>query len=296
MRKLVPILIVLISSLCVGCNDDGVGSDEEARQAYLGLDESIEKSIALGFQGFNMADSANIAPQTTTGIVAGTLTVTGQVDQGSSDNKGMRLNIALVDYDDGDIVINENGVRISLVYDTDPIAANQPYMQIMLKSIPSGTFDGYINSNASTLGVYHMMGDLEGTLILNVTFTGTLMPCLTVHHAARGWRNARHRHRHERRRRRLQHRPDDREHAGIRDPGWVERVLDRRERGAERWRALAVVPRAMQTTHCVMMRDRAARARERFTRCRFDHAPLRGLIARSADERVCRRRSVGIRA
>ena len=37
--------------------------------------------------------------------------------------------------------------KIHVVYDTDPIAANQPYMQIMLKSIPSGTFDGYINSN-----------------------------------------------------------------------------------------------------------------------------------------------------
>lgn len=177
MRKLVPILVVLISSLCVACNNDGVGSDEEARQAYLGLDDSIEKSIKLGFDGFNMASSANIDPQMTTGNIAGTLTVTGQVDQGASDNKGMRLNIAMVDYDDGDIVINEDGDKIHVVYDTDTVVTNQPYMQIMLKMIPSGTFDGTINSNTSMLGVYHMTGDLEGTLILNVTFTGTLMPC-----------------------------------------------------------------------------------------------------------------------
>lgn len=177
MRKLVPILVVLISFVCVACNDDGVGSDEEARQAYLGLDESIAKSIKLGFDGFNSASSANITPQTTNGNVAGTLTVSGQVDQGASDNKGMRLWIAMVDYDDGDIVINEDGDTIHVVYDTDTVVDNQPYMQIMLKMIPTGTFDGYINSGAAMLGSYHMSGDLEGTLFLNVTFTGTLMSC-----------------------------------------------------------------------------------------------------------------------
>ena len=67
----------------VGCTDNTVNSDEAARRAYLGLDNSIEKSLNLGFAGFNAATSANIAPQTTTGTTTGMLTVTGQVDQGS---------------------------------------------------------------------------------------------------------------------------------------------------------------------------------------------------------------------
>ena len=55
---------------------------------------------SLGFAGFNAASSANIPPQMTTGDVAGTLTVTGQVDQGASSNKNMRLVEALVGYQD----------------------------------------------------------------------------------------------------------------------------------------------------------------------------------------------------
>ena len=37
------------------------------------------------------------------GEVRGTITITGQVDQGASDNKGMRLSVALVEYSDGPI-------------------------------------------------------------------------------------------------------------------------------------------------------------------------------------------------
>ena len=54
----------LIALLGAGCGDDDeIDSDEEARRAYLGLDGSIEKSLALGFAGFNAASSANISPQ-----------------------------------------------------------------------------------------------------------------------------------------------------------------------------------------------------------------------------------------
>jgi hypothetical protein len=160
-----------------------VNSDEEARRAYLGLDGSIAKSIKLGFDGFNTG-MTNIPPQTAPGDVAGTLTVNGQVDSGVSANKGMRLNIGLVDYDDGDIVVNDKGDKIHVVYNTATDIANQPYMQIMLRMIPTGDFDGYINSNTNMTGVYHMSGDMEGDLILNVTFTGRLMdcadPCITL--------------------------------------------------------------------------------------------------------------------
>jgi hypothetical protein len=66
------------------CGSDELDSDEEARRAYLGLDLSIEKSLGLGFAGFNAASSANIDPQIGTGDGGGMLTITGQVDQGTS--------------------------------------------------------------------------------------------------------------------------------------------------------------------------------------------------------------------
>src|SRR4051812_18694567 len=111
MRKLIcgpmPYLLML-SMAAAACSSDDVDSDEEARRAYLGLDGSIEKSLNLGFQGFNLATSANIDVQMTTGTKAGTLAIDGQVDQGSSSNKGMRLNIAMVGYDDGDVEYNDD--------------------------------------------------------------------------------------------------------------------------------------------------------------------------------------------
>lgn len=170
-------IVSLIGTASVGCNNDDVSSDEDARRAYLGLDDSIAKSIQLGFDGFNAASSANIDPQMATGTKAGTLTVTGQVDQGTSDNKGMRLNIGMVGYDDGDIKVNDKGDTIHVVYDTDTNPANQPYLSMMLKMIPTGALDGQITTNASMLGVYHLSGDIKGTLKLAITFTGTLMSC-----------------------------------------------------------------------------------------------------------------------
>src|SRR5688572_6436470 len=94
MRKLTCALFsyfAVLSMGSAGCSSDDVDSDEEARRAYLGLDESIAKALPLGFDGYNAASNANIPPQSTTGDAAGTLTVTGQVDKGASDNKGMRL-------------------------------------------------------------------------------------------------------------------------------------------------------------------------------------------------------------
>ena len=180
MRKLICgrmpyLMIALCAVLAAGCSDDGVDSDEEARRAYLGLDDSIAKSITLGFQGFNLASSANIDPQTTNAIVGGTITVSGQVDQGSSDNKGMRLYVGMVDYDDGDIVVNEDGDTIRVIYNTDTAATSQPYLAMQLKSIPTGTLEGSLTSNSSMTGVYRLSGDIAGTLALDLTIAGTLM-------------------------------------------------------------------------------------------------------------------------
>ncbi len=138
------------------CSSSGVSSTEEAQQAYLGLDPSIDKAITLGFAGFNAAKSANIDPQNANGAKSGTMTITGQVDQGASANKGMRLVEKLVTYsDDG-----------KLTFATSD--ATPPHLDMQLKNIPTGTLNGTL------VGTYAMDGDLKGSVTLNLTFSGTL--------------------------------------------------------------------------------------------------------------------------
>lgn len=150
-----------------GCSDDDdIDSDEEARRAYVGLDGSIGKSLELGFAGFNAASSANIPPQMAAGLEAGTLTITGQVDQGSSDNKGMRLRVGMVGYTNGLVVLGDDEIEITYTTDVDP--TTQPYLMLSLKNIPTGTLEGTLT------GTYHMTGDIVGDATLNLTFAGTL--------------------------------------------------------------------------------------------------------------------------
>jgi hypothetical protein len=170
-------IILICLGLTVGCSDDDIDSDEAARRAYLGLDKSIEKSIGLGFDGFNAASSANIDPQMAPGLgnPGGTLTVTGQVDQGASANKGMRLYVGMDGYTDGEFAINDDGDTIEVVYDTDVDPTKQPYLTMQLKGIPTGMLDGQLTSNSAMTGVYLLSGDLVGELTLNLTISGTLM-------------------------------------------------------------------------------------------------------------------------
>jgi len=142
-----------------GCGDDeGVSSPEEARRAYLGLDAMIGKAMDLGFAGFNSASSANISPQSGTGTIKGTLQITGQVDQGASKNKGMRLKVELTDYQDD--------AAIKVAYATDP--ANLPSLDLNLKSIPTGTLSGTL------AGGFAMAGGLKGLVVLTLTMEGQL--------------------------------------------------------------------------------------------------------------------------
>lgn len=157
------------------CSDDAIDSDEAARRAYLGLDESIAKSLTLGFAGFNAATSANIPAQMTTGDERGTLTITGQVDQGASANKEMRLRVGMVDYHDGTLVIDPDPtddeieeIEISIAYDTDPDPAMQPALELSLRDIPTGTLTGTLK------GSYLMTGDLNGEVTLDLSFAGQL--------------------------------------------------------------------------------------------------------------------------
>jgi hypothetical protein len=149
-------LALTLTLFVVGCGNGSVHSDADAQKAYLGLDASIDKAINLGFDGFNAASSANIPTQMTTGTLQGTLTVDGQVDQGASTNKTMRLTTAYVMYADSGKVI----------YDTTATAL--PMLTMDLKNIPSGTLTGTFD------GAFTMTGDLKNTVTLTLSFTGTL--------------------------------------------------------------------------------------------------------------------------
>lgn len=150
--------IALFGIVVAGCGNGSVHSDADAQKAYLGLDPSVDKAINLGFAGFNAATSANIPMQMTTGTVKGTLTVTGQVDQGASSNKTMRLATAYAGYQD-DAMIN-------VVYDTN--AASLPMLNMDLMMIPTGTLTGTFT------GSFTMTGDLKNTVTLDLSFTGML--------------------------------------------------------------------------------------------------------------------------
>ena len=152
------------------CSDEAIDSDEQARRAYLGLDPSIEKSLNLGFDGFNSASSANISPQSTMGDDTGELTITGQVDQGASANKEMRLRIGMVDYSDGPIVVesDDEEIEVDLTYDTSDIESEQPYLRLSLRNIPDGTFTGQLT------GVYELAGDIVGNVELDLDFSGSI--------------------------------------------------------------------------------------------------------------------------
>jgi hypothetical protein len=158
-------IALLLPFTLLGCSGDddtagqkAVNSTADAKRAYLGLDASIDKAIGLGFDGFNAASSANIDPQTAPGDHAGTLTVSGQVDQGASSNKTMHLSETLVAYsDDG-----------KLSYDTD--AAALPALEMKLSKVPNGTLDGTL------IGSFRISGELKGSVALDLTFTGDLQP------------------------------------------------------------------------------------------------------------------------
>lgn len=162
-------LVVLgaVSLALSACQCGPVKSEEQARQAYLGLDKMVERGLTLGFQGYNAAISANISPQTAQGDASGTITVTGQVDKGSttSGNKGMRLSVALAEYQDR---LSEPDDKLTLTYDTDPAAL--PKLDLTLRNLPNGTMTGTL------VGKFKMRGDLEGEVDLNLSFTANLEP------------------------------------------------------------------------------------------------------------------------
>lgn len=168
--------VVLGSAVAVlaSCGGGGntVANEENARRAYLGLDRSIDKALDLAMQGYNMASSANIPALQTTGDVAGTLAVTGQVSRGTgaSGNSEVRLFTTYAGYRDA-VAVNDDATMLAITYDGAQLASNDFAMS--LRGIPTGTFTGSLNRSLT------MSGDLEGEVTLNVTFAGNLRPTAT---------------------------------------------------------------------------------------------------------------------
>ena len=169
-------LLILIAT-AVGCgNGDSVTSDEQARRAYLGLDKSISKTLALGFAGYNAASNANIPTQMGPGDVTGTLTITGHVDQGNPSQASMGLAAEMTMYSDGKIMVDDKGTLITVTYATNSAAA--PSISLKLNSSSGDTLTGSLD------GDYTMSGDMQGTvtlhLQLNGTFSGTAPDVMRV--------------------------------------------------------------------------------------------------------------------
>ena len=75
----------------------------------------------------------------------------------------------MVSYSDGEFAVDMEGKKkIEITYDTTTEAAMQPYLQLSLRGVPTGTFTG------SLMGTYHMSGAIKGDALLNLTFAGTL--------------------------------------------------------------------------------------------------------------------------
>ncbi|HBQ10504.1 MAG TPA: hypothetical protein DEF51_04695, partial [Myxococcales bacterium] len=117
----------------------------------------------LGFDGFNAATSANIPEQSAMGDESGTLVVTGQVDQGSSPNKEMRLRAALTDYQDVVLVEDE----LVIVYDSVDAPLE---LDLSLRGVPDGTLQGTLT------GALEMTGDITGSVVLDLTIEGDIEP------------------------------------------------------------------------------------------------------------------------
>lgn len=157
---------IILALACAG----KVDSDKAAELAYIGLDAAVEKALGLGLDGYNAASSANIDAQSTVGDASGTLTVSGQVDQGSSDNKELRLDLLLEDYadlpDDDEDGVADDDDDPDWVYDTDADAL--PALDLSLRDIPDGTLEGTL------VGTFIMEGQLEGEVALDLAIAGDI--------------------------------------------------------------------------------------------------------------------------
>jgi hypothetical protein len=164
---LIPLMGAALVSFAACSDDEDLDSKAEARRAYLGFDPAIDRAIQLGFDGFNAATNANIPTQQAAGDAAGTMTIDGQVDQGASNNKEMRLLVTLADFSEG-VVLDPDAddEEVDVFYNSivdAPLA-----LDLSLKNIPNGTFTG------TMLGDLEIGGDIEATASFNLTLAGEI--------------------------------------------------------------------------------------------------------------------------
>ena len=158
--------LLIVMSTLVGCgNGNSVNSDEQARRAYLGLDKSVSKSLALGFMGYNAATNANIPAEMAAGDATGNLAISGHVDQGNPSQISMGLNAAMTMYSDGKIVVDDKNTTITVTYATN--SATPPSLSLKLNASAGNTLTGSLD------GDYEMSGDLQGTVTLSLQINGT---------------------------------------------------------------------------------------------------------------------------
>jgi hypothetical protein len=159
--------VAVLSLLAAQCG--GVSNADGARRAYLGLDRAVDRALSLAFDGVNAASSANIPAQMASGDLAGTMLVEGQVSQGSSSNREMRLLVTLTGYrdnvsDTGATDAGATGPALRLIY-SKPASGMPIAMDLSLRPpMFTGTFAGTLD----------MTGELAGTVTVNVTLSGQL--------------------------------------------------------------------------------------------------------------------------
>lgn len=167
LQKTILALFCALPLMTAACSDgDDLDSDTEARWAYLGFDNAVDRSIGLGLDGFNAATNANIPEQIGNGEAQGTLTVGGQVDQGASSNKEMNLTLALVDYSDGTAADTNSDSDFEIIYNSEETLL--PLLSISLRNIPNGTFSGTL------AGDFFLSGDVDADASFDLTLSGSL--------------------------------------------------------------------------------------------------------------------------
>ena len=155
-----PALLVAITALSAlsGCST-AITDEEAAERADLGVDPAVELALQLGLDGYNAATSANIPNQDASGAASGSIVVGGQVDQGSSDNKQLRLDVWLNDWSNG-VLDDDDDFDVSYATDAPLL------LDISLRGLPDADLEG------SLIGDVMLDGELDGPLTLELVFDG----------------------------------------------------------------------------------------------------------------------------
>ena len=142
--------------LALGMAVDGLGGGTEVAGRALEeagpQDGRADQVGGAGFQGVDPAAAAALGRELEGGAEVGQGPVGGQVDQGASANKGMRLDVTLVEYQD----LPATDEDLLIIYDTDVA----PSLDLSLRSIPDGTLTGTLT------GEFVMTGEIEGPVVL----------------------------------------------------------------------------------------------------------------------------------